>query len=907
MGNGRAAMAQNLHEFLLRLKALFQKRRLDRDMADELAFHEAMLKDKLVRNGVAESDADAATRRAFGRASRWHERLRELWQFRGVENLGRDVSFSMRVLRKSPGFTAVALLTLALGVGANTTVFSMINGLLLRPLDVPGSGSLAVLGINQGNPRINYSFSEPLFRALEHRREVFAQVFAFDSATLQVRGSSGNENEPGQIVSGEFFNALETAPLLGRTLTTADDRKGGNPAGFGVVISEGYWQRRFNRAANVIGQKLTIDNTAFTVVGVMPKRFIGADPLARPDLFVSLATEPVLDGARNMTAGGLNTWWLRVMGRLRPGVTLEQANAQVGSASSAVIHEVGPDPKWLERMEKRHAHFVAENGSGGFTYLRLIFRKPLTAVFAMCGGILLLACLNLASLLMARGAARQNELATRLALGATRRRLIQQLLVESLLISVMGTAAGLMISPLVSRSLIAVLLSGEPDMHVDTSLDIRVFAFAALASVVASLLVGLVPALQATSGSLNEQIKSGQHTTQAHERRRIMPKIMMACEVGLALMLVVGAGLLASSLVRLYRSGAGFDPRGVENISFSMENQQLTGDALMQFYRQVGDGLRRQPGVTSVGFAMIVPFTHYVWDETLTGATSEGGDVYHNNVGPGYFQTMGIPMFEGRDFTWNDTPSSGLKIILNRTAAKLLFPNGSALGQTVTKKEGDTKFSYEVVGVVGDAKYEDLRSVAPPGAYLPMTQADAQRSPSYNVVARVQGPPGPLAGAARALGLGIDSGIPAPVMTSMSSVVDDSLSAERVMALLAVFFAVCALTVTAVGLYGTLAYATTRRTNEIGIRMALGARRAQVVRMVFIQNAGVALAGTTLGLAAALLASRALASFLYGVSPRDPWVFAGSMLALAAIASAASLLPALRSARINPMAAIRCD
>jgi predicted permease len=900
-------MGQNLHEFLLRLKALFQKRRLDRDMADELAFHQQMLEEKLLRNGVAQSDAPAAARRAFGSASRWHERLRELWQFRSVENLLRDVVFSARVLRKSPGFTAVALLTLALGVGANTTVFSMINGLLLRPLDVPQSGRLAVLGIDMGFPNTNYSFSEPLFRAVEHRQEAFAQIFAFHHSMLQVKGNGGNEEESGEMVSGEFFNALETAPLLGRTLTAADDRKGGNPAGFGVVISEGYWERRFNRAPNVIGQKLVINNTAFTVVGVMPKQFIGANPLTRPDLFVTLATEPVLDGARNMTDPGLNTWWLTAMGRLQPGVTLEQANAQIGSASQAIVHEAGSDPEWIGRMQKQHARFVAENGSGGFTYVRLIFRKPLTAVFAMCGGILLLACMNLASLLMARGAARQNELATRLALGATRRRLVQQLLVESLLIAVMGTAAGLAISPLVSRSLAAILLSGEGDLYVDTSLDIRVFIFAAVAAVMASLLVGLVPALQATSGSLNEQIKGGQHTTQAHERRRTLPKLMMAGEVGLALMLVVGAGLLASSLVRLYRSGTGFDPHGVENISFSMDNQPLKGDALMQFYRQVGDGLGRQPGVTSVGFASIVPFTHTVWDENMSAGPVRDADIYHNRVGPGYFQTMGIPMFEGREFTWNDTPSSGAKIILNQAAAKLLFPHSSALGQTVTANEDKTKISYEVVGVVGDAKYEDLRSVAPAGAYLAMTQANARQSPSYNVVVRVQGAAGPVADAARRLGMSLDSGIPAPKMTSMASIVDESLSAERVMALLGVFFALCALTVTAVGLYGTLAYATMRRTNEIGIRMALGARRAQVVRMVFFQNAGVSLVGTTVGLAAALLASRALASFLYGVSARDPWVFAGSIMALVLIASTASLLPALRSARINPMAAIRRD
>ena len=899
-------MTESMHEFFLRVKALFHKRRMDRDMTDELEFHQAMLQSKLLKQGRSQADADSATRRAFGDPSRWHERLRELWQFRSLENLGRDVSFSLRVLRKSPGFTAVALITLALGVGANTTVFSMINGLLLRPLPVPESDRLAVMGIDMGRPDINYSFSEPLFRGLEHRQEVFSDVFAFDHTTLQVRANSGNENESGQFVSGEFFGALKTAPLLGRALTPEDDRKGGDPTGFGVVISESFWQRWFNRAPNVIGQKLQIDNTAFTVVGVMPKAFIGADPLQRPDLFIPLATEPALNGLRSMTTVGVHAWWLTVMGRLQPGATIEQANAQVGSASNAVIHQVPSDTRWMAQMEKGHSHFVAENGAAGFTYVRLLFRKPLAAVFAMCAGILLLACLNLASLLMARGAARQNELATRLALGATRRRLVQQLLVESLLVSLMGTASGLAIAPLVSRSLAAILLGGQFEMHVDTSLDIRVFAFAAIAAIVATLIVGLVPALQATSGRLNDHIKGGQHTTQAHERRSMLPRIMMAGEVGLALLLVVGAGLLASSLVRLYTSGAGFDPNGIQNISFSMDKEPLKGEALMQFYRQLGDGLRRQPTVTSVSFARIIPFTHFLWDEDLSAA-GKSQDTYHNSVGPNYFHTMSIPILAGRDFSWSDTPSTGLKILLNQTAAKLLFPDRSPIGQTVTKRSDDKAVNYEVVGIVGDAKYEDLRSPAPPTAYVAMSQDEDELGSSYNAVVRVSGPAGPLAEAARSLAKKLDSGIPAPLTTSMSATVDDSLSTERLMAMLSVFFAACALIVTAVGLYGTLAYATARRTSEIGIRMALGARRGQVVAMVFLQNASVALAGTAAGLIAALLASRALASFLYGTSARDPWVFAGSILMLALIASAASLLPALRSARINPMTAIRCE
>jgi predicted permease len=490
-------------------------------------------------------------------------------------------------------------------------------------------------------------------------------------------------------------------------------------------------------------------------------------------------------------------------------------------------------------------------------------------------------------------------------MGATRRRLIQQLLVESFLIAVTGTAAGLAISPLVSRSISALLLGGQGETNLDTSLDLRVFAFAALAAIGAALLIGLIPALRATSGTLSDQMKHGQHTTLAYERQAVLPRVMMALEVSLALMLVVDAGLLASSLVRLYKSGAGFDPQGVENIAFSMDQQPLKGDALIHFYRQLGEGLSHQPGVSNVSFAIMSPFSHWGWDDNFTSAAGKTYNIYRNSVTPAYFQTMRIPLFEGRDFQWTDTPSAGLKIILNQSAAKLLLPDRIPIGQVVTNQ--DAAIQYEVIGVVGDAKYEDLRSAAPPTAYVPMTQEDWKQSRSYIAVVRTDGPPAPLVGAAHALGEQIERGIPMPEMTSMSDMVRDSMGAERMMALLSVFFAVCALIVTAVGLYGTLAYATERRTSEIGIRMALGARRTQVAGMVFRQNAAVALAGTAGGLIAALLASRALASFLYGTSARDPWVFAGSIAALALIASAASLLPAVRAAGIEPMRAIRCE
>jgi putative ABC transport system permease protein len=899
-------MALNSHEFVGRLKSLFHRRRMDREMMEELEFHQALLSEKLVRQGVAESQVKSIVRRRFGDPGRWHERLRELWQIRSLENFLRDLSFSLRLLRKSPGFTAVALLTLALGVGANTAVFSLINGLLLRPLPVPHAEQLAVLRMEEGGPQPNYSFITPFFRSLEGRRDIFANVFAYNPDTLQVKGQSGNENIQGVLVSGQFFQALQTPPLMGRYLTPEDDQPGGSPDGLAVVIGERFWQSWFNRAPDVVGRKLVIANVPFTVVGVMPRRFIGADPTQRPEIFAPLSADPVIDAPRNHIDAGIHAWWLTVIARMQPGMNIEQANAALLTVSDPILHEATSDPSFIADEEKGHFHFSAEPGSRGFTYARILFRKPLVAMFSMCGGILLLACLNLASLLMARGSARERELATRLAMGATRRRLVQQLLVESLLIAIMGTTLGILAAPLVSHSLGVMLMSGgaEHGVQLDTALDMRVFLFAAFIAIVAAMLIGLVPALLATGGDLNDHIKEGQHTTKAYERKRTFPKILMSLEVALALALVAGAGLLATSLVKLYRSGAGFDPKGLVNIAFSMDKQQLESDQLMQVYQQIGEDLSHQPGVKDVSFEFIVPLSHRGWNGRYSAPGGKPQLMWMNGVGPKYFETMGIPLFMGREFRWGDTRTSGLKIILNQSAAKRFFPDRNAIGQQVIDTHDKT--SYEVIAVVGDTKYKDMRTPASAIGYVPIMQ-DEQKKPSLNAVVRIDGPQAPLVGAARLIAGRLAPTIPAPVMLTMSEVMDNAMGAERMMAILSLFFAGCALLVTAIGLYGTLSYSTARRTSEIGIRMALGAQRAGVVALVFRENAVIAFAGCTAGLFAAIGLSRVLASFLYQTSPRDPWIMLSSVAALSAIASAASLLPAIRAARIEPITAIRCE
>ncbi|HEX4320475.1 MAG TPA: ABC transporter permease [Acidobacteriaceae bacterium] len=902
-----------LRTLLSRIAALFGRQRLDADLEEELRTHIDLATAENMTLGMSRRQARTKALREFGGITQTRETYRAHRGFPFLEQIGRDLRFGLRQLSRAPGFTLTAVLTLALGLGANTAIFSLINGLLLRPLPVPHAEQLAILmNSNSASQTSNEMFSGPMFRALEKRHEAFQDVAAYWSNRYQVRGSLGSIEVEGALVSGQYFRALQTPALIGRYLTSQDDQPG-NSNGSSVVISYAFWTQWFNRSPNVIGSKLILSSTAFTVIGVMPQSFIGAEANFRPSVYIPLSSEPIVNApVKMLTSEGI--MWLRILGRRNPGVSLEQANAALRAATDPILNESLTDASELKNFRKIHFQLAAEPGSTGLSYLRSTFQKPLLVVFSLCAAMLLLACLNLASLLMARAAARERELATRLAIGASRRRLVQQLLMESLLIAVLGTTAGLAVTPIASRALVAFLIHGSHNVFIDTSLDFRVFLFAALATVFAAILIGLIPALRATSGDLTQQISNGSYARTTHRRRGLLPRLLMSSEVALALILVVGAGLLATSLTRLYRTGLGFDPKGVVQFELNMRKQPVQGEALQRLYQEFGDALSRRPGVSSVSFASAPPLSGDIEIDTLATPFSNGGQAIHINViAPRYFATMRIPLLNGRDFNWQDTQSSGVKVILNQSAAKALFPGRNAIGQLLPMETYEAKSKpFEVIAVVGDTRFRSVRQPAPPVAYLAMTQSKSEH-PYYAALIRLNGQdakngiPPSFAVAARNLVTRMAPEAPAPTLASLSTQFDNSLTTERMMAMLAVFFAISALLVTGIGLYGTLAYATARRTSEIGIRMALGAQRIQVVVLIFRENAWTAVCGCVAGLVAALFASRLLASFLYGTSVRDPWVLAASVTGLLAIASAASLLPAVRAARIEPMQALKSE
>ncbi len=478
---------------------------------------------------------------------------------------------------------------------------------------------------------------------------------------------------------------------------------------------------------------------------------------------------------------------------------------------------------------------------------------------------------------------------------------------ESLMIAIAGTGVALAVAPLVSRVLAALLLGQQSGNVLDTSLDMRVLGFGAVLTLGTALLIGLLPALRATGSGLTERMKLGGQTKAGqgfgHDRHRLLPRLLMSVEIALALLLTPGAGLLATSLTRLYRTGLGFEPKGLLNVDLEMGKQPLKGEALVRWYQEYAQALAAQPGVSHVSYAGMTPLSGSMEATTYTSAFSKGDQqTNESEIGPDYFATMQIGLHAGREFRWSDTAASGGKIILNERAARVLFPGMNALGQMV---KGDDH-TYQVIGIVADAHYLSIQQEPPPTAYRALSQTMQGRG-SFTAVIRSAGPLAPVAERARKLAAEMAPDTPPPTVTTMSRQIDESISSERMMAILSIFFAASALLVTAIGLYGTLAYATARRTSEIGVRMALGAQRMQVAAMVFRENVWVALSGSIAGLGVALLAAKAIESFLYGTSARDPWVLGGAVLALAAVASCASMLPALRAARMQPMEALRTE
>jgi len=859
-----------------------------------------------------------------------------------------DLRYGMRMLLKHKGFTLVAALSLALGIGANTALFSVVDAVLLRTLPVKeptrlvlfewqagsvfrtngmrGSFRPAAAGL-RGASTFRYDIIEKMRQArAAAANDPLSNFFAFGP----IYGLTAVANEQaevvrGQAVSGGYYTGLGVQPMLGRAITDADDNAAAPTV---VVLSHQYWQERFGANPNVIGQQLKLNQTPFTIIGVTPPGFIGTLQVSeRPAVTVPLAFEPILLGERTgmARANRPDIWWINLMGRLKPGATLEQARDSLNGAFQAVALEVMPPPRRdnepAKLDPKDYPRLVARTGSQGLMESRQYYSATIYGLFGVVALVLLIACANVANLLLARASLRGPEIGVRLAVGAGRWRLVRQLLTESVLLASLGGALGVIFAFWSKRALVALADrdTGFLPPEIDLSVNWRVLAFTLVVSLLTGILFGLAPALRATGFDLATAIKQGRRTTGAVSR---LSKGLVVLQVALSLLLLIGAGLFIRTLYNLQRVNLGFNQENLLLFALNPRQGGYKDERLTQFYQQISARLDNLPGVRAATFSSVPLIAHYTWNNNilLPGETVKTAGEHIANrqaARENYFTTMEIPLLRGRGFTERDDQRAPKVAIVNQTFSRRFFPNDDALGKRV--REGSDKDpELEIVGVVADTKYNSQRNDIEPLLYTPWRQQNDPFSGMYFVL-RTTGEPTALAASARQAVRELDANLPVTEVGTQEARSQRTLGQERLYARLLSFFGALALTLAAIGLSGVLAYSVAQRTNEIGIRMALGAQPANVLRLVIWQGMRLVLLGLVGGAVCGyglkrLLASqyfaprswqRQMAEQLYGVSGTDPLTFAAIAALLTAVALVACWLPARKAARVDPLAALR--
>ncbi len=877
---------------------LLHRRRIEQELDDEFQFHLEHLIETGIAQGLAPAEARAEAIKALDRIQLRKEECRDMRGLNFIDNLTQDLRYAVRVLRKSPAFTTVAILSLALGIGANTAIFSVMDVLLLRPLHVAQPERLQLISFSQkGHPR--YWFNYPLFELIRDRNRVFSQTFAWSTRNLQTPVGGDMQLIPAVLASGDYFAGLGVPPELGRVFGREDDRPAGGKNGPVAVIGDGLWSRMFGRSPSVIGRSIVLNGLAMTIIGVMPADFFGAEVGKAPDVWVPLNLQrQIADvGCINSTT----CWYLSVFGRLSEGVTVHQAAAQLRSISGRIMEDNHP-PKRADRKAEFLAQIVqTEPGAAGFTDLRRRVRGPLQVLMALVGFVLLIACANMANLLTARASARQKEVAVRLAMGAARARVVRQFLTESLLLSLAGAAGGFLIAVLATRALIALLSTTDNPVVLDLQPDWRILLFTGTAAIGTGLLFGLAPALRATSSGLGAALKERTHQIQISGSRFGFTRLLLSTQVALSIVLLAAAGLLGASLVGLLTQSPGFDPNGVTTLHIDTTKLPLKGPALLALYGKIMQRTNALPGVESASIMSTTPFSNDGWDEYVTipgraDIPEEQRDTDLNAVGPRYLKTMHVPLLAGRDFNDGDTAQSAKVAIVSDNVARRWFPKG-ALGADIVLESS----TLRIIGIAGNTKYWNLRDDMPQTMYVPYTQWNQ----TGLVAIRTDVPLRQTYAAFRDMLRQVAPGAPIRSVKTMEQQIDESLSTERLTAYLSVFFAALALLLTSVGLYGILAYSVTRRTSEIGVRMALGAQRGNVVWLVIREAMGHTAIGAIAGVLAVAVSSKLIASLLYGVKPNDPAMMFAAVAVLALVCAVAAWLPARRASRLDPMVALR--
>ena len=818
-----------------------------------------------------------------------------------MENLLKDLRYAFRSLVKRPGFTIVAILTLALGIGINTTVFSLANSVFLRQLPVASPQNLVWMFSDRDNPS-----SYPEYLEYQQQTQLFDGVMAYEWVRLNMGSNGQSERVEGTLVSGNYFDVLGVRAELGRTFVPDEDKTpGASPV---AVISHDLWRHRFNSDPTVVGKSIVLNGVQFTVVGVGPHDFVGTEEAFPRQIWIPLmmqaSVRPGPAGAGNASFNNRNVRNLNVMARLKHGVTLRQAQAGMNVVATRLAQNY-PE----SNANFQIALYTAGNGRPAFRSLL----KPVTQILlGVVGLVLLITCANVANLLLARAARRRKEVAIRLTLGATRTRLIRQLLTESIVLAVAGGLAGLFLNIWLVNFLTALKPAVPLPVNVEFHTDWRVLGFTLLVSVLAGIIFGLVPALQASKQDLGPALKD--QSQQLGDRRRMfsLRNALVIGQVALSIVVLIGAGLFLRSLNHARNIDPGFDAEHILTLSFNTAAQKYEATKAEQFYQQLINRVQALPGIQSVSLAQSAPLSYFyspaidspVFVEGHEPPPGENPPLAGNNaIGPNFFRTLGVTLISGREFTDRDREGAPRVAIVNETLVRNLFPNTDPIGQRLRVLSRQPS-SWEIVGVVKDSKYRSLGEDATPYIFLPYLQ---NPQPAMALHVRTSGNPSDVAAAVRREAQTLDPNLPAFNVISLADNIDISLFPARFGAVLLGVFGFLALLIASIGIYGVMSYGVSERTHEMGIRMALGARGSDVLRLVISQGMWLALIGVAIGAGLALAVTRVVKSYLYDVSVTDPLTFIGIAVLLIGVALLACYVPARRATKVNPLEALRYE
>jgi putative ABC transport system permease protein len=892
----------------------WRREKWDKERAREIEAHLEIETQENIARGMTPEEARYAARRKLGNVTLIREEIHRMNSIGFLETLWQDVRYAVRMLAKYPTFTAVAVLTLALGIGANTAIFSLIDSVMLKTLPVEKPEELLVLAEGpQSDADAATSLTYPLWEEIRNRQDVFSGMLAWSGEDFDLAQGGEIHKARGLYVSGDFFRTLGLRPAAGRLIAGGDDLRGCTGA---VVLSHNFWQGHYGGGQNAIGSKLSLSQRTFEVIGVTAPGFFGLDIGDRFDVAIPVCAEAILHENHSLL-DKRDTWWLHGMGRMKPGISAEQVDAWLRAMSPQILAAVAPPDMKPDRLKRFTGEILrAVPGGRGRSSVRRAYGDPLKILLSVAGTVLLIACANIAGLMLARAVARSKEISTRLALGASRLRLIRQLLTECVLLSSAGALLGVLFAAWGSSLLVRLISTADDPVFLRFSLDGRVLGFTTAAAALTGLLFGMLPALRSTRVSLTSAMKGDagdESGTRSHGRTE---RWAVASQMALSVVLLVVAGLFLRSFGKLATLDAGFDRRNVLLITANSEIPNVLPEQRAALNEQILERLKALPGALSASESAVTPigsenwFTYFHLRGEPAVESLQKNRVFLNGISPSYFTTLRSPLLAGRDFDARDAVGAPRVCIVNQTIARKFFPHSEALGEYLVTDKIPGSPAIQIVGLVKDAKYETLREDTLPTVYFPLAQITgpdrdwANRHASFEI--RTASRPSSLARSAEAVIGGINKSVSIKFAT-LEQHVDDSLLQERLLATLSGFFGGLALLLASIGLYGTLAFLVTRRRKEIGVRMALGASRRAILRLVLRDVSVVLMTGVSAGIMLSFWATRLVQKMLFELSAHDGATLFAAVTILCGVALLAGYLPARRATRVDPMVALRYE